>query len=193
MDCTCHLYINKSSDLQFSAFISNYYFRSENQGTNLSRFGYLCIISSFSQFGSLQERSMLRPYDHMEHGEAQGNEEVLQVFGSFLTFPSMWQGLHIGKEWQDVIIVCNARFKPPTYDDLSDPLLHESMDDIHVFLDENCMVWRKRGCTIMSDRWNDGKNWILINILVSSSKGFVFLTSMDASTQVKSVISLHSC
>ncbi|XP_039144882.1 uncharacterized protein LOC120282190 [Dioscorea cayenensis subsp. rotundata] len=45
--------------------------------------------------------------------------------------------------------------------------------------------WKKIGCTLMSDGWSDRKNRSLINFLVNSPSGTVFLKSVDTSDVVK--------
>ncbi|KAA0040972.1 uncharacterized protein E6C27_scaffold125G001750 [Cucumis melo var. makuwa] len=45
--------------------------------------------------------------------------------------------------------------------------------------------WAKVGCTVMADGWTDRRNRILINFLVNSPKGTMFIESIDASSYVK--------
>ncbi|XP_020264013.1 uncharacterized protein LOC109839951 [Asparagus officinalis] len=46
-------------------------------------------------------------------------------------------------------------------------------------------VWAKKGCSFMSDGWTDRKERALINFLVNSPHGTVFLSSIDASDEIK--------
>ncbi len=45
--------------------------------------------------------------------------------------------------------------------------------------------WAKFGCSIMVDDWTDKKQTILINLLVNSPKGIVFIESINASEYSK--------
>ncbi|TYK16402.1 uncharacterized protein E5676_scaffold21G001970 [Cucumis melo var. makuwa] len=45
--------------------------------------------------------------------------------------------------------------------------------------------WAKVGCTVMADGWTDKTNRTLINFLVNSPKGTMFIESIDASSYVK--------
>ena len=46
-------------------------------------------------------------------------------------------------------------------------------------------MWRKRGCSIMSDGWTDRRERTLIKFLVNCSKGTMFMESIDASSFIK--------
>ena len=45
--------------------------------------------------------------------------------------------------------------------------------------------WKKNGCSIMSDGWIDRKERSLVNFLVNSLRGAMFMKSIDASSMVK--------
>ncbi|PNY17483.1 HAT family dimerization domain containing protein [Trifolium pratense] len=48
-------------------------------------------------------------------------------------------------------------------------------------IEEHKLVWKKTGCTIMSDGWTDKRRRTILNFSVNSPKGTVFLKSIDAS------------
>ena len=52
-------------------------------------------------------------------------------------------------------------------------------------VEEQRLEWKQYGCTILSDRWMDGRNHTIINFLVSCKDQIVFLKSLDASNKVK--------
>ncbi|KAF7812484.1 glutamic acid-rich protein-like [Senna tora] len=46
-------------------------------------------------------------------------------------------------------------------------------------------LWKRHGCSIMSDGWSSRTNRSLINFLVNCSAGTMFVKSVDASSYVK--------
>ncbi|KAD1963341.1 hypothetical protein E3N88_42097 [Mikania micrantha] len=75
--------------------------------------------------------------------------------------------------------------KPPSYNELKVPLLKNEIDNIDKWVGDQKMEWSKSGCSIMSDGWTHRKQRTLINFLVNSSKGTVFMESIDASSYTK--------
>ena len=75
--------------------------------------------------------------------------------------------------------------KPPSYHELRVPLLNNEVDSVNQWVEEHSLEWRKYGCSIMSDGWTDRKQRTLINFLVNSAKGTVFMKSVDASAYMK--------
>ncbi|XP_065865608.1 uncharacterized protein [Euphorbia lathyris] len=75
--------------------------------------------------------------------------------------------------------------KPPTMYEVRVPLLNKEVvkvnDEMKSFEEE----WAKYGCSIMADGWTDKKQRTLINFLVNSHKGTVFIESVDASDYSK--------
>ncbi|VVB05423.1 unnamed protein product [Arabis nemorensis] len=77
--------------------------------------------------------------------------------------------------------------KPPTMYELRVPLLKKEVDDTHAQLVEHKKEWASKGCSIMSDGWRDSVvQKDIINLLVNSPKGSVFIKSNDVSEIVKS-------
>lgn len=76
--------------------------------------------------------------------------------------------------------------KPPTYYELKVPLLKKELAAMHKLMKSHKEEWAKFGCTIIVDRWTDTRNRTLINLLVNSPKGTMFVESIDASSHVKS-------
>jgi hypothetical protein len=75
--------------------------------------------------------------------------------------------------------------KPPSYHELRVPLLKKEVDAAQKDLEEHKKEWEKNGCTIMSDGWKNKRERTLINFLVNSSKGTVFMRFVDASAYSK--------
>lgn len=76
-------------------------------------------------------------------------------------------------------------FKPPSYHDLRIKLLNQEIKLTHETLEEHRKEWRNIGCTIMTDGWTDRKRRTILNFLVNSPKGTVFLKFVDASNICK--------
>ncbi|XLS52131.1 hypothetical protein HN51_012808, partial [Arachis hypogaea] len=72
-------------------------------------------------------------------------------------------------------------FKPPSYDELRGKLLKKKVESTKLTLEEHKAEWKKTGCTIMTDGWTDKRRRTILNFLVNSPKGTVFLKSINAS------------
>uniref|UniRef100_A0A151UIM8 DUF659 domain-containing protein n=1 Tax=Cajanus cajan TaxID=3821 RepID=A0A151UIM8_CAJCA len=72
-------------------------------------------------------------------------------------------------------------FKPPSYHEIRVKLLKEEVKNTSITLQSYRDEWEKNGCTIMIDGWTDKKRRTIINFLVNSPKGTLFLKSIDAS------------
>ncbi|KAJ0588995.1 putative ribonuclease H-like superfamily [Helianthus annuus] len=75
--------------------------------------------------------------------------------------------------------------KPPSYHELRVPLLKNEVDNVEKWVEGQKVEWSKFGCLIMSDGWTDRKHRTWINFLVNSSKGTMFMESVDASSYTK--------
>lgn len=86
------------------------------------------------------------------------------------------------QEMVDSLTDAGPGFEGPSYHDLRGPLLKEVYDEIKEYLFGIRNIWRIYGCSIMVDRLvNNGKTQI-INFLVFSARGTVFLKSVDVSS-----------
>lgn len=72
--------------------------------------------------------------------------------------------------------------KPPSYHELRVPLLKKELDYTQDLMKKHKEEWKKHGCSIMSDAWTDGKGRSIINFLVNSPSGTMFIKSVDASS-----------
>lgn len=85
----------------------------------------------------------------------------------------------------NAIVVCGAGFKAPSYHDLRGSLLDEAVANIKLIIDEQRNIWTKKGYNILCDGWTDERGITLLNFLVSSSEGLLFLKSMEALGEIK--------
>lgn len=71
--------------------------------------------------------------------------------------------------------------KPPSYHELRVPLLKKEVDHTNDMMKEQREAWKRYGCTIMSDGWRyrARANRDLVNILVNSPKGSMFIETID--------------
>ena len=76
--------------------------------------------------------------------------------------------------------------KPPSYHEVRVPLLKKELEHTNSLMKDYREEWAKKGCSIMADGWTDRRGRTLINFLVNSPKGSVFIESIDASSYVKS-------
>ncbi|XP_020265549.1 uncharacterized protein LOC109841094 [Asparagus officinalis] len=74
---------------------------------------------------------------------------------------------------------------PLTFHQLREPLLKKEKNYTEDLMQPHKEVWAKKGCSFMSDGWTDRKEMTLINFLVNSPHGTVFLSSIDASDEIK--------
>jgi len=70
-------------------------------------------------------------------------------------------------------------FKPPSYHEIRVKYLKEEVQNTSLALQAHREEWKKTGCTIMTDGWTDKKRRTIINFLVNSPKGTMFLKSID--------------
>ena len=78
-------------------------------------------------------------------------------------------------------------FKPLSYHEIIVKYLKEEVTNTSLALQSHRDEWKKTGCTIMIDGWTDKKRRTIINFLVNSPKGTVFLKSIDASAISKTI------
>nr|XP_016494157.1 PREDICTED: uncharacterized protein LOC107813401 [Nicotiana tabacum] len=71
--------------------------------------------------------------------------------------------------------------KPPTYYEVRGPYLKKEVAEVNKIVEEHKVEWNMFGCSIMMDMWTARNGKMIINILVNSPKGSLFLESVDAS------------
>ncbi|KAH0671538.1 hypothetical protein KY290_026376 [Solanum tuberosum] len=73
--------------------------------------------------------------------------------------------------------------KPPTFHEVRVTHLKKEVEKVEKIVDEHKVQWTKFGCSIMMDKWTARNGKMIINILVNSPIGSVFLGSVDASNE----------
>ena len=84
-----------------------------------------------------------------------------------------------------------ARFKPPSYHEIRVKYLKQQVEKTNMILEEHKLFWKKNGCTIMTDGWTDRRRRTILNFLVNSPRGTVFLKSIDASDICKTADKIY--
>ncbi|XP_035830159.1 uncharacterized protein LOC110876891 [Helianthus annuus] len=72
--------------------------------------------------------------------------------------------------------------KPPTYHEVRVPMLKLEMEHTKKLLRDNEVEKSTYGCSLMVDGWRDRKGRALINFLVNTPQGSMFVESVDASS-----------
>ena len=75
--------------------------------------------------------------------------------------------------------------KPPSYHEIRVPLLKNEDKLTWEMMEGHREEWSRFGCSIMSDCWTDRKNKSIINFMVNSTKGTMFVESIDAKAFMK--------
>lgn len=78
-----------------------------------------------------------------------------------------------------------AGMKPPSYHEARVTCLKKELAHTNDAMNDHRADWVKFGCSIMCDGWSDGKGRSLINFLVNSPRGSMFIESVDASSYSK--------
>lgn len=80
---------------------------------------------------------------------------------------------------------------PPSMHELKVPLLNKQVDFIDTQMLEHKKEWAVKGCSILFDGWRDSVvQKDIVNFLVNSPKGSVFIKSVEVSKVVKDAITL---
>ncbi|XP_060213434.1 uncharacterized protein LOC132640719 isoform X2 [Lycium barbarum] len=81
----------------------------------------------------------------------------------------------------DYIGEYGPNMKPPTYHEVRVTCLKKEVEKVDEIVEEHKVQWSKFGCSIMMDKWTARNGKMVINVLVNSPKGSLFLGSYDAS------------
>nr|XP_004238493.1 uncharacterized protein LOC101254199 [Solanum lycopersicum] len=83
------------------------------------------------------------------------------------------------------------RIKCPTFHEVRVTHLKKEVKKVEKIVDEHKVQWTKFGCSITMDKWTARNNKMIINILVNSPNGSVFLGSVDASNESTDSIKMY--
>ncbi|KAG5376090.1 hypothetical protein IGI04_040686 [Brassica rapa subsp. trilocularis] len=90
------------------------------------------------------------------------------------------------KQMTNLIGQYGMGLKPPSMYELRFPLLQNEVANVEAELVPNREEWAVKGCSIMSDGWRDSVvQKDIVNFLVNSPKGSVFIRSKEVSEVVK--------
>jgi len=89
------------------------------------------------------------------------------------------------QDMTDVIGAYGPNLPAPSYHETKVSLLNKEVEYTEKLLQDHKLQRSKHGCSIMSDAWTDRKQRCLINFLVSSPVGIMFVKSIDGSNFVK--------
>eukprot|EP01018_Ginkgo_biloba_P020604 Gb_11453 [translate_table: standard] len=78
-------------------------------------------------------------------------------------------------------------YKPPSCEALRTTILQRSKERLTNKLESIKETWKHIGCTIISDGWLDMKHRPLINVLVYSPQGILFVKEVDAMDHTKTL------
>ena len=88
-----------------------------------------------------------------------------------------------GTWWElEAIAIHGPDIKPPSYHEVRVPLLKLEKEHTKKLLILNETQKKAIGCSLMADGWRDRKGRALINFLVNTPRGSMFLESVDASS-----------
>ncbi|KAL6582972.1 hypothetical protein OROMI_005050 [Orobanche minor] len=82
----------------------------------------------------------------------------------------------------EAIGVYGSGMKPPTYHEARVPILKEKIKHTKLLLKDNEEEKSVYGCSLMADGWRDRKGRSLINFLINTPRGSMFVESVDASS-----------
>ncbi|XP_060170974.1 uncharacterized protein LOC132601945 [Lycium barbarum] len=82
--------------------------------------------------------------------------------------------------------------KPPTYHEVSTSYLAKEVEATQKIVEDHRVEWKHLGCSIMMDKWMARTGKMIINVLVNSPKGSLFLESIDASDSSTDSIKMFS-
>ncbi|XP_072952867.1 uncharacterized protein [Typha angustifolia] len=75
---------------------------------------------------------------------------------------------------------------PPSSNDIATKYLDSEVDEFHTYIETFKRYWDEFGCTLMCDGWSTQNRRNIINFLVYSGMGTIFLKSVDATAHFKS-------
>jgi len=80
---------------------------------------------------------------------------------------------------------CDSSYKTPNRQRISSQMLADEVHDVQKYIESFKKEALKHGVTLMSDGWTDVNNKPIINFLVATGDGCIFLKSVDTSGTVK--------
>ncbi|XP_021717001.1 uncharacterized protein LOC110684870 [Chenopodium quinoa] len=78
-------------------------------------------------------------------------------------------------------------YKPPGYNKLRTTLLCKETENVDRLLQPIKAAWKTKGVSIVSDGWSDPQRRPLINIMIASETGPMFMKAIDCSGEIKDI------
>uniref|UniRef100_A0A803M195 DUF659 domain-containing protein n=2 Tax=Chenopodium quinoa TaxID=63459 RepID=A0A803M195_CHEQI len=78
-----------------------------------------------------------------------------------------------------------SSYKPPRYTKLRTTLLNKETENVDRLLQPVKATWKTNGVTIVSDGWSDPRRRPLINLMIASETGPMFMKAIDCSGEIK--------
>lgn len=93
-----------------------------------------------------------------------------------------------GEAFQKMVnLIAGPGFKPPSYDELRGKYLKQEVAEIKESIEAHKAEWKTTGCSVLIDDWTNSYGITICNFFVNSPKGTVFLKSLNASENCKTV------
>lgn len=89
------------------------------------------------------------------------------------------------KDMVEAIGAYGKHLPVPSLHDIRGPLLSKELECTDSLVKPKKKEWSRHGCTIMLDGWTDHRQRTIINVLVGSLRGTIFVKSIDATCFVK--------
>ena len=89
------------------------------------------------------------------------------------------------KDMVEAIGAYGKHLPAPSFHGIRGPLLSKELEYTDSLVKPKKKEWSRHGCTIMLDGWTDQRQRTIINVLVSSIRGTIFVKSIDATCFVK--------
>ncbi|XP_049405278.1 uncharacterized protein LOC125868748 [Solanum stenotomum] len=136
----------------------------------------------------LQKRGTLRQTNIKDSCDKEARAMTIQKVARFFYDNGIPFNVARSKSFKEAIEAVGRygpNLKPPSYHELRVPLLRKEVELTNETINRHREEWVKHGTSIMADGWTDKKQRTLINFLVNSPHGTVFIESIDASSLVK--------
>ncbi|XP_025606875.1 uncharacterized protein [Arachis hypogaea] len=130
--------------------------------------------------------------DHSIVGDSEEilRKEICQKVATFLVMSGIplkaVKSVEFQKMWESVAR-CGPGYIAPSIEDLRGKLLKYQVERIKEAIEDHKIKWKRTGCSILIDSWNNGYGMTIFNFFVNSPKGTVFLKSVNATNVCNNV------
>jgi len=115
-------------------------------------------------------------------------EEACRQIARFFYINAIPLEVAKGEAFQKMVnLIAGPGFKPPSYDELRGKYLKQQVAEIKESIEAHKAEWKSTGCSVLIDDWTNSYGVTICNFFVNSPKGTVFLKSLNASENCKTV------